>query len=306
MNNLLRSRAVVLIVGAALALSAGCSTAPQPIPDGVSTREKQRTPLEATGGQLLYIAEYFAGDVKIYSLPRVQNVGAITGIEHPQGVAVDPTGNVYVVDQATNNIYVFRKGETRPFKTLIDRKGIAFQVAVGNDGTVYVSNEFNRHLGNGNILEYAHGSRTPTLVLTDPTFSTVEDVALDPNGNLYVTYDNAHVVGKVMEYAPGSTKGVQLRPTLRAAGGIAFDAAADLLLCDQTAPGVKIFAQGARMPKLVFAQGQIDPFDLALTKDHNNVFVTDPRSGNTYEYALPSGTLERTIVNQAGVSGIAI
>jgi hypothetical protein len=282
---------------------AGCASAPQVGLEQPPLHERESV---ARRTAVVYVANYFNDNVQIYSLPGLGNIGSIQGITNPQGLAVDRAGNLYVVDQNANDVLIFHKGATAPFRTLSDRNGIAFQVAVGRDGTVYLTNEFNNNLGNGNVNEYAPGSKTPTKTLHDHRFNTVEGVGLDSRNNLYVTFDDNHVVGRIEEFSPGSKVGKILLPRLKAAGGITFDSSDDLVVCDQTAPAVKIFAQGSGNPLGEFAQGQIDPFNLALTKSEHEIFVTDPHSGNTYEYAYPSGTLMQTIPNSPGASGVAV
>jgi hypothetical protein len=288
----------------ALAFIAGCAGTSQV----VTPQQAARAPLVpgAMRQKLLYVARYSYGDVRIYDSQTLALVGALTGFSNPQGVALDRARNVYVVDQGPNEVFVFHRGAGKPFETLSDPDGIAFQVVVGNDGRVYLSNEYNFSLGNGNVVEYAPGSTSPTLEITDRKFNVVEDVGLDSKNNLYVTYDTPHVVGKINEYAPGKTHGKTLPPSLKGAGGIEFDAADDLVVCDTTAPAVKVFAQGASTPKYEFATSQIDPWDVTLTHQAKRAFVTDPYSGTTYEYALPSGKQLNAIPNPSGTTGVAV
>jgi sugar lactone lactonase YvrE len=296
-----RVRSIVAI--AIATVLAGCTAAPHV---GLGQRPLGERESGLRRIDVVYVANYFNDNVQIYALPGLGNIGMIQGITNPQGLAVDRTGNLYVVDQNANDVLVFHKGKKVPFRTLTDTNGIAFQIAVGRDGTVYLTNEFDNNLGNGNVNEYAPGSTQPSKTLHNSRFNTVEGVGLDSNNNLYVTFDDNHVVGRIEEYAPGSSVGKLLLPKLKAAGGITFDSADDLVVCDQTAPAVKIFAQGSGNPKGEFAQRQIDPFNLALTKSQQQIFVTDPHSGNTYEYAYPSGTLLQTIPNNSGSNGVAV
>jgi hypothetical protein len=284
-------------------LFSGCTSTPRL---GLVQSPLSQSLSNARRTDVVYVANYFNDNVQIYTLPGLGNIGSIQGIVNPQGLAVDSAGDLYAVDQNANDVLVFHKGKKTPFRTLSDRTGIAFQVAVGRDGTVYLTNEFNNNLGNGNVNEYAPGHNMPTNTLHDRRFNTVEGVGLDSKNNLYVTFDDNHVMGRVEEFSPGSDVGKVLLPILKAAGGITFDSADDLVVCDQTAPAVKIFAQGSGNPKAEFAQGQIDPFNLALTKSEQQLFVTDPHSGNTYEYAFPAGTLLQTIPNSPGASGVAV
>jgi hypothetical protein len=304
------------VAGIAILL-AGCGGAMQPTPLqrwGTVTQAMQRV---AAGGQswispaakaskLLYIARFSYHDVQIYDSRTLKLIGALSGLTNPQGVALDKQRNVYVVDQGPNVVSVFHRGKTAPFETLTDHDGYLLQVVVGNDGTVYVTDEYNFSLGNGNVIEYAPGATTPSRRIDDRHFNVVEDVGLDSHNNLYVTFFDEHVVGRVNEYPPGSTQGKRLPMSLRGVGGIAFDTADDLQVVDTIAHAVKVFAQGSSSPKYEFAQNQIDPWDVALARHAIRAYVTDPYTGNTYEYALPSGKQLHVIPNPSGTSGVAV
>jgi hypothetical protein len=260
----------------------------------------------AQRSKLLYISRYSYNDVQIYDSRTLKQVGVISGVTNPQGVALDKRRNVYVADQGANAVEVFHRGQTTPFETLTDSDGYLFQVVVGNDGTVYVSNEYGLSLGNGNVIEYAPGATTPSREITDRHFNLVEDAGVDSRNNLYVSFFDEHVVGRVNEYSPGSTHGKRLSLSLSGAAGIDFDAADDLVVVDTIVPDVKVFAQGSSSPKYEFAQGLIDPWDVALARRANRAFVTEPYTGNTYEYALPSGKQLHVISNPPNTTGVAV
>ena len=284
----------------AMALLAGCGGA-APVPEAanqiVSARsDRSQISRSATSSKLLYIARYSSDDVRIYDSRTLALVGSLSGIANPVGVALDSRRNVYVVDQGLNVVKVFHRGSGTPFETLTDPDGFAIQVTVGNDGTVYVSNEYNTHLGNGNVVVYPPGETRPNRRIDDSHFSVVEDVGLDSHNNLYVTFFDFHAVGRVNEYPSGSTHGKTLPISLNGAGGIELDSNNDLVLADPNGGSVKVFAQGASVPKYEFAK-QFSPWDVALARNSTRAFVTDQFTGNTYEYALPSGKRLNVIPN---------
>jgi hypothetical protein len=282
-----------------MALLAGCggaTTVPEAATQPVARNEQSRISLDTMNSKLLYIARHSFGDVRIYNSQTLALVGTLSGITDPAGVALDSRRNVYVVDQGLNDVKVFHRGSGTPFETLTDPDGFALQVAVGNDGTAYVTNEYSTHLGNGNVVEYAPGQTKPSRRIDDPHFSVVEDVGLDSHNNLYVTFFDFHSVGHVNEYPPGSTHGKTLPMTLHGAGGIELDSSNDLVLVDPNGGAVKVFAQGSSVPKYEFAP-QLSPWDVALASHSTRAFVTDQFTGNTYEYALPSGKRLHVIPN---------
>lgn len=283
---------------ATMALLAGCggaTTVPEVATQPAAHSGQSRISHDATNSKLLYIAIY--SEVQIYDSGTLALVGTLSRI-NPLGVALDSRRNVYVVDQGSNVINVFHRGARAPFETLTDPAGVALQVAVGDDGTVYVTNGYT-HGGNGNVVEYSPGKTRPNRRIDDPHFSVVGDVGLDSHNNLYVTFRDFNYVGRVNEYSPGATHGKTLPMTLQDARGIEFDSADDLVLVaplEAAGAAVGVFAQGSSGPKYGFGH-QIDPWDVALARHSTRAFVTDQFTGNTYEYALPSGKRLHIIPN---------
>src|SRR5579863_8003167 len=110
----------------AVALLAGCagSTAPLQAPLPASQPE---TRVDFTGSwmapsadkhDLLYVSDA-KGSVRIFSYPRLKQVGLLQGFRSPAGVCSDPhNGDVYVVDTPRLALFKFRHGGTKSVKTL--------------------------------------------------------------------------------------------------------------------------------------------------------------------------------------------
>ncbi len=88
-------------------------------------------------------------------------VETITGLTEPAGLAVDPNGNLYVVELVSNDVKVFKPGQLTPFETLLPGPGSPeFQtVAVDARGTVYVGTSSTTM---GSIVVFAKGATTPS------------------------------------------------------------------------------------------------------------------------------------------------
>ena len=111
-----------------------------------------------------------------------------TGLDGPDGVAVDTAGNVYVTDATNARVVKLAAGSSTqtvlPFTGLNDPHGVAVDTA----GNLYVTDR-----DNNRVLKLAAGSSTQTVLpftgLAKPT-----GVAVDAAGNLYVTDMDNRVV----------------------------------------------------------------------------------------------------------------
>jgi len=116
----------------------------------------------------------------------------------PRGIAIDATGNIYVVDTVNNRIQVFTSagGHIRSFGSqgsangqFMDPSGIAIN-AIGN---IYVADSGNNRIqvftsAGGHIRSFG------TSGTNNGNFDTPRGIAIDATGNIYVTDTNNHRV----------------------------------------------------------------------------------------------------------------
>lgn len=297
--------ALALAAGAAVA--AGCSGGAHAVPLAgsvpASTRSGWLSPAAKHGGQL-YVADQSNQRVAIFS----QNSGAPTGqitdaILGPDGLYIDTHGTLYVCNFGAGTVTEYPKGQTTHSKTLTGTIGPKYVVA-GRDGTVYVSD-----FGNGshsNLYEYANGSTTPTTTIAFATFPA--GVALDAHNKLYVAYSDPNNNDvEVLKFKPGSTKGKNLGIHLKYAnpGGLTFDNQGDLLLDDQSLPGVDVFPPGATTPSQQITGFSL-AYQIALNHKDTHLFVSDPFGPSVEEVAYPAGTpIQSFSTGLAGAFGVA-
>lgn len=82
-----------------------------------------------------------------------------TGLKSPIGLAVDPAGNVYVADNATNSVLKLPPGAATPTELPFAGVNEPWGLAVDPAGNVYVADN-----GGKRVLELVAGSTTPTVL----------------------------------------------------------------------------------------------------------------------------------------------
>ena len=249
---------------------------------------------DAKNQRLVYVSD--EGGQAVYIFPQQgQNqapIGKITnGLAAPNGLFVDKLKKLYVCNFGGGTVKVYHHGAINPTRTLTGA-GSAIDVVVGLDGTVYVSNWDSG--SSGTLLEYPRGHNAPTVTININGAS--EGLALDSGNNLYVAYNDASFNdGEVLKFAPGSTVGTNLGIHVGSVGGETIDTQDNLLLDDQSIPGVDVFPPGATQPSKVI-KGFALAFDIALRKGGTRLWVTDPFTA-VNEVTYPGGVLVNSITN---------
>ena len=174
---------------------------------------------------------------------RVNTVIA-TGIQAPEGLAVDGSGDLYVVDKAANAVLKFKpssNGYFQPLPAVATGLNSPDYVAVDTAGTVYVTDgvAIRRFApsGTGNYTQQ------PDAVGPSASFGPV-GIAVDRAGNLYVTdvtfpTGNADPTSIVHKYVPdgsgGFFKAADIATDLYLAFGVAVDDAGSIYVTNYKA-----------------------------------------------------------------------
>jgi sugar lactone lactonase YvrE len=170
----------------------------------------------------VYVAKANISAIFIYAPGangKVSPIGTIqgsqTGLDSPNGVALDTSGNIYVANIANNSVTVYAAGSTgnvAPTQTISGaRTELAgpHQLALDSSSNIYVANSA-YDSGKGSLTVYAAGSNgnvAPTETITGAMTKLDEPVgiAVDSSDNIYAANSAA---SSITVYAAGSNGNV--------------------------------------------------------------------------------------------------
>jgi NHL repeat len=252
-----------------------------------------------TGRGLIY-ASSFGGDTVDYydkgTGPNNPVAGSLSGsLSNPWGMAVDKSGDLYVANSEDQNVLVYAKGSTAPTSTLTDSDKFPCDVAIGSDGTVYVANGSGPIGADGNVVIYKSGATQPTQTLNNGHFFHVAGVALDKNGDVFVSYNGqADGTGGVVEFhAPKFANTTNMHVKLGYAGGVGFDAKGHLLVIDQEGPTLNVYNVGKRKPVAKLTLPGSSWF-FAFNHDSTKLYVADSQLGEIDVFRYTPTALKQT------------
>ncbi len=239
---------------------------------------------------------------------RVQVVLPATGLDSPDGVAVDAAGNLYVTAGGNDRVVKLAAATGTQAELPFTDLHLPIGVAVDGAGNLYVTTDIvclrQYCPGNGRVLKLAAGSDIPT----DLPFTGLNEphgVAVDGAGNLYVT-DRGRQVVKLA--AGSSTQSVMPFTGLDLPSGVAVDVAGNLYVADAGIVNgrvVKLATDSGTQTVLPFT-GLKFPQGVAVDRA-GDVYVADTDNNRVLELAAASGN--QTVLPFVGLSspwGVAV
>jgi sugar lactone lactonase YvrE len=174
------------------------------------------------------------------SIPASPTVKTLTSqFVSPAGIAVDGSGNVYVLDASNNTVNeIFAVNGSIPAVPTITTLASGFKqlngIAVDNNGNVYVSDDTSRevfeiHAINGSI------PASPLITSLGSGFVFPRGIAVDVIGNVYVaeySYNTVYEILAVNGSIPASPTIQTLGTGLVYANGVAIDGNRNVIVAD--------------------------------------------------------------------------
>jgi hypothetical protein len=255
---------------------------------------------------LIYVVQPYQGYINVYPLKghNQKLIGQLSGtyFPFPQGVAVDRQHNLWVTNFTSSyTVEKFPPGATTPSEVLNDPApgtGSVYYpvaVAVDDDGTVYVANEYyTPSFGPGNIVVYAKGSTNPTQTLTAPSILFPEGIAVDKNHNIFTnvyTTNAQFVIGEFKASSNGSYSYAVINSSPRAfLNYIALDQKGNLLGGSNYHLGQSLLVYGPPIwGQIRQFGGYLGAFGVAFAQKDDVVFAGNLNGHGVVEYSYQSG-----------------
>jgi sugar lactone lactonase YvrE len=228
-------------------------------------------------------------------LPGTQStVGS--GLNDPEGVAVDSSGNVYIAD--TNNNQVLKEAlsagaytQTVIVTGLSTPKGIALDGA----GNLYIANT-----GNDQVLVETLSGGTYTQNTVGSELSSPDGVAVDGSGNVYIADSSNNRVLKETLSEGSYTQSTVTTSALNGPWRVEVDGSNNLYIADTGNSRVlKETLSGSGFIESVIVSGLGSPKGLAVDSS-GNVYIADAVTNLILEEAVFAGSYSQSTI----VSGL--
>jgi DNA-binding beta-propeller fold protein YncE len=294
-------RGTFAVLVALMLLSGGCASAPN-FAAVLPSASRDRSPRAwisdaAKHAKLVYIADHHANAVYIYNQgPNPHQLGTITdGVNGPEGLAVDASGMLYVVNQLGDTITEYPSGSISPTVTIRDGIEDPSAVAVDSTGRLYVSEGTNSE-----ILSYPPGGKKPDRKIKKLANPDGMDVAA--NGDLFATYSAFPPSGVAV--CARKCRELTLRTEL--AADVRVDLKGNVVVADDDLSKIYVFAQNASQPARTIDNGNATPLALALDATDDLLYVADESTDSVDEINYMTGALVRQIAIPDSAFGVAL
>jgi sugar lactone lactonase YvrE len=212
------------------------------------------------------------------AFPPGRQIAFDTGLGHPEGVAVDTVGNIFVADNQNGVVYKETRSGNGSTRTVIG-SGLNRPTAVAIDGAGNVFVATASGLYQETLLD---GSYTQKALITN--LSDLTGVAVDGDGNLYLSTPTSGNVHKETLAIGGSYTESAVGYGISHPGGLAVDASGSIFVTDPQQGNVyreTPAANGSYLQTTV-ASGVAGPQNVAVDGG-GDVYITNSTNGEVYE-----------------------
>jgi len=261
-----------------------------------------------------------------------------SGLNLPHGVAVDPIGNVFILDSYNGLMKRWNPANNSVSVVISNGLNLAFGLATDSAGNVYIADTYNSTIKKWNAASgsvsslVSTGLSLPFAVATDSvgdvyiadtygysikkwtvassTLSTLVStglnlptgIAVDAAGNVYIgdTYNNA-----VKKWRPNTGTTTLIASGLNLPSGLAVDGAGNIFIADRNNHTIKQWHVASSSVVSLVSTGLNLPQSVATSTD-GSLYIADTYNQTLREF--PRGFVDqtpRTIGNAAGSSTIS-
>ena len=103
-------------------------------------------------------------------------------MDHPNGIVLDPAGNLYVADYFNSRVVEFAPNGTQIQNLTTSKPTLSpNDLAWDANGNLYVSDDLNAR-----VVKFVNGSQAGTIVTNKPSLNSPQGIGFDSKGYLYI------------------------------------------------------------------------------------------------------------------------
>ncbi|MFN7994634.1 MAG: BACON domain-containing carbohydrate-binding protein [Bryobacteraceae bacterium] len=208
-----------------------------------------------------------------------------SGLNKPQGVAVDSQGNLYIADTTNNAVKVWTAA-TQTIATLPISVNTPLALAVDSRGNVYIADSKNNA-----VKEWVAATQQVTTLVSSGIASPT-GVAVDSNGNVYIS-DAGHNAVKMWS---ASTQQVStlISTGLNVPRGLAIDILGNLYIADCKNNAIKQWSPSTGTVTQLPIAGLNTPYSVAVDP-YGNLYIADSLNNAIRQWGLASQQLATVV-----------
>jgi hypothetical protein len=172
-------------------------------------RKSWVAPDVAGAPRLLFISDFEAGVVDIFTMPALTLKGQLTGFTDPEGMCVDSNGAIWIANTGASELEQYSRSGTL-LKTLSIPGEYPASCAVNNsNGDLAVGNIESTAGEAGSIMIFKNGSGSGSTY-TNSSFYFYFFLGYDPNGNLFFDGTNSSRTSSYFAELPAGSSSTKL------------------------------------------------------------------------------------------------
>ena len=235
-----------------------------------------RTGTLSIAGQTLTVTQ--AGATYVAANPVVIS----SGLDLPNGVAVDGAGNVYIADTYFNEVEEWAAASDTTSTLVSSGLSQPNGVAVDGAGNVYIADTWNAA-----IREWIAASNTlATLVSSNLYYPT--GVAVDSAGNVYIADLGQHMIKKWI--ASSNTVTTLVSSGLNYPCSVAVDAGGNVYIADELENVIKEWIAASNTVITLVSSGLSNPTGVAVDRA-GNVYIADNGNDSIKEWHVANSNV---------------
>ncbi|HTT65379.1 MAG TPA: BACON domain-containing carbohydrate-binding protein [Bryobacteraceae bacterium] len=220
-----------------------------------------------------------------------------SGLNQPEGVALDPLGNVYIANTGSNAIVEWSAGTQQIIPLVSSGLRNPTGVAADQYGNVYIADS-----GNNAVEQW--NPQTQYLTTLVQGLSNPLGIAADAQGNVYFSDTGHNAIG--VWSAAAQQANTVIGSGLSSPWGVAVDAQGNIDFADSSNYAIKQYNAGSAQQATLVESGLTGPTGVAAD-GHGNVYFTD--AGNNAIREWNAGSQQVVTLPVSGLSnptGLAV